>query len=197
MINSCCAHLLQRESLVTLLFLRLDWNLVNMLGSMPLFCIFAWIMGSKPLSSTTTTPREMMAIEPIPAVATTKAAWNLPVDKKHKEIMATFATALSVSLAILVADPNSALAQDSDIAKGAELFKVNCAGCHAGGANFVAEKKTLQKEALEKFQSLDAAKLESYVKDGMPHKFLPIKFSDQDYHDTIGYVLDQALNDKW
>lgn len=111
--------------------------------------------------------------------------------------MAKFAAALSVSLAILVADPHSALAQDFDIAKGAELFKVNCAGCHAGGANFVSEKKTLKKEALEKFQSLDQTRLESFVKDGMPHKFLPIKFSDQDYHDSIGYVLDQALNEKW
>jgi cytochrome c6 len=85
----------------------------------------------------------------------------------------------------------------ADLVNGAALFQANCAGCHLGGKNFVAEKKTLEKAALEKFQSLDQAQLQKFVQTGMPHKFLPLKFSEQDYVDATSYVLDQAVNDKW
>ena len=83
------------------------------------------------------------------------------------------------------------------IVHGRELFQANCAGCHAGGQNFVKEKKTLQKEALEKFQSLEKEKLQKFVETGMPHRLLPLKFDSSDYSDVVDYVLDQALNDKW
>ena len=91
------------------------------------------------------------------------------------------------------------LASDADLATGAALFKANCSGCHLGGANFIAEKKTLQKEALEKFQSLDQEKLQVFVETKMPHRMLPFhnEFTVANYRDVTSFVLDQALGDKW
>jgi cytochrome c6 len=103
----------------------------------------------------------------------------------------------TASLAIALATATPALAADADLRNGAVLYAANCAGCHAGGQNFVAEKKTLQQAALEKYQSLDQAQLQKFVQTGMPHKFMPLKFSDQDYKDVTSYVLNQALGDKW
>ncbi|EEC46742.1 predicted protein [Phaeodactylum tricornutum CCAP 1055/1] len=102
------------------------------------------------------------------------------------------------AISITLASPISATAA-ADVGNGSELFKANCAGCHAGGANFLAEKKTLTKEALENFQSLDQQKLQDFVQNKMPHKFLPFKsqFSDSDYSDVTSYVLDQAIGHKW
>lgn len=101
---------------------------------------------------------------------------------------------------LVAATPVAAFAADA----GEQLFNANCNGCHAGGLNFMAEKKTLQKEALEKFRGLnlndlDNSKLQlkKFVKDDMPHKFLPIKLTDQEYDSVVQYVLDQATGDRW
>ena len=40
----------------------------------------------------------------------------------------------------------------ADIANGSKLFDYNCAACHRGGMNYVSEKKTLQKDAIEKYR---------------------------------------------
>jgi cytochrome c6 len=107
------------------------------------------------------------------------------------------AAVATASLAIVLTTAAPALAADADLKNGAALFTANCASCHAGGQNVVKEKKTLHKAALEKYQSLDQAQLQKFVQTGMPHKFMPLKFSDQDYKDVTSYVLDQALGDKW
>jgi cytochrome c6 len=112
--------------------------------------------------------------------------------------VATGALGGMVALVPLPPAAVAAVAPDATT-RGAELFKAECAGCHLGGQNFMSEKKTLKKEALQQFQSLDAGKLTGFVQSQMPHSFLPFhaKFSDQDFGDVIGYVLDQAVNDKW
>ena len=63
----------------------------------------------------------------------------------------------------------------------------------------MSEKKTLRKEALEKFQSLDATKLQTFVQNQMPHVFLPFhsKLSDADFENVVSYVVNQAVNDLW
>jgi cytochrome c6 len=105
------------------------------------------------------------------------------------------ATAM-LSLSILLAAPQSAWS--ADVAKGAALFQANCAGCHAGGQNFVKEKKTLQKEALEKYLgTTDPVRIRSFVQNEMPHKLLPLKMDEKDYLDVASYVSDQALGHKW
>ena len=104
---------------------------------------------------------------------------------------------VAVATSAFVAPPPAAFA--ADVAHGETLFKAECAGCHAGGQNFMAEKKTLKKDALEQFRSLDPAKLKDFVQSGMPHQFLPFhsQLSDGDFEDVVGYVLDQALGEKW
>ena len=62
----------------------------------------------------------------------------------------------------------------------------------------MSEKKTLKKEAIEKYRkTTEPAKIQDFVQNGMPHKMLPLKFSEDDYSDVVAYVMDQALNDKW
>ena len=103
-----------------------------------------------------------------------------------------------VSLSSLTAAPLPVVAADAT--KGVTLFQANCAGCHAGGQNFVSEKKTLQKQALEQYRkTLDPVELQAFVQKGFPHKFLPFskEWSDADYENVISYVLDQALGEKW
>jgi cytochrome c6 len=109
---------------------------------------------------------------------------------------ALVAAALVASASLGSPVPSNA---DADVAHGAALFKAECAGCHLGGNNFMSEKKTLKKDALQQYQSLDSAKLQAFVQNQMPHSFLPFhsKWSDQDFADAVGYVLDQAVSDKW
>jgi cytochrome c6 len=109
------------------------------------------------------------------------------------------AAAAAFAGAAVLLSPLPSSAASADVAHGAALFKAECAGCHIGGSNVMSEKKTLQKDALEQYQSLDATKLQAFVQDKMPHSFLPFhsKWSDQDFQDAVGYVLDQAVSDKW
>lgn len=116
---------------------------------------------------------------------------------------AAAATSLGIILTTTITAPpvsfSVAAAATTDITRGESLFKANCAGCHAGGQNFIKEKKTLKKDALSKFQSLDPDQLQEFVQAKMPHRLLPFnsQYSDDDYAATISYVLEQALNDKW
>ena len=120
-----------------------------------------------------------------------------PTKVQHAFPTALVAAALVASASFGVPPPSNAAA--ADVAHGAALFKAECAGCHIGGNNVMSEKKTLKKDALEQYQSLDASKLQAFVQNKMPHSFLPFhsKWSDQDFADAVGYVLDQAVNDKW
>lgn len=66
--------------------------------------------------------------------------------------------------------------------------------------NFISEKKTLQKDALEKYLgSTDPMEIQKFVQKGMPHKLLPLarEFTDQDYGSVASYVSDQAVKGKW
>jgi cytochrome c6 len=139
------------------------------------------------------------------AIKSPYAAFAVPTDRSDRSDRSATrkpsttwpAAVATASLAIVLTTAALALAANADIRNGATLFTANCAGCHAGGQNVVKENKTLQKAALEKYQSLDQAQLQKFVQTGMPHKFMPFKFSDEDYKDVTSYVLDQALGDKW
>jgi cytochrome c6 len=119
-------------------------------------------------------------------------------NRQQRSVLPWIAPILATTAGILLSS-TVAFAADANLSNGASLFQANCAGCHAGGMNFLSEKKTLQKEALERFQSLDQVKLQAFVQKGMPHRLLPFSnsFSDTDYVDVSSYVLDQALNSKW
>ena len=111
-------------------------------------------------------------------------------------------TSASMAGATTTTSTMLAVAEPSTISStvGAHLFQANCAGCHAGGMNFISEKKTLQKGALENYLgSTDPIQIQKYVQKGMPHKLLPFAraFTDQDYGSVASYVSDQAVNEKW
>jgi len=110
--------------------------------------------------------------------------------------------AITFALAILqtFAFTSQAAFASDNLAHGATLFEANCAGCHRGGMNFIKEKKTLQKDALEKFiGSTEAVKIQNMVQKGMPHKLLPFakEFSSEDYADVASFVSDQDIGEKW
>jgi cytochrome c6 len=115
----------------------------------------------------------------------------------HTVVTSTVVSAtVMLSLSCLLLVPSSAWS--ADLAKGATLFQANCAGCHAGGQNFVQQTKTLQREALEKYLgTTDPVGIQAYVQNGMPHKLLPLKMDAKDYLDVASYVSDQALGGKW
>ena len=106
----------------------------------------------------------------------------------------TLASVATVAMVTFLSSPVAA----ADVGEGKVLFQANCAGCHAGGQNFVSEKKTLFRDALEKYRTTDPVKLQDFVQKGIQHRMLPRKFSsDQDYASVIAFVLDQALGEKW
>jgi cytochrome c6 len=97
------------------------------------------------------------------------------------------------------AEASSTTTTTTAIEKGTLLFETNCIGCHRGGANYIKESKTLQKDALEQYYDLDPVKIQTFVQTKMPHKLLPFQqtFQSNDYSDVVSYVLDQAINNKW
>jgi cytochrome c6 len=117
----------------------------------------------------------------------------------HSTTRASTWIAPIVTSAGILLSSTFALADEANLLNGATLFQANCAGCHAGGMNFISEKKTLRKDALEKYRSLDQVQIQKYVQQGMPHKLLPFSktMTGKDYLDATTFVLDQALNDKW
>ncbi len=80
-----------------------------------------------------------------------------------------------------------------DRANGAEIFSVQCAGCHINGGNIVRRGKTLKQKALKKYgmDSLEAiATLVANGKSNMPA--YKDRLSQQQIEDVSAYVLEQA-----
>mmetsp|Transcript_23850 Transcript_23850/g.29341 ORF Transcript_23850/g.29341 Transcript_23850/m.29341 type:complete len:172 (-) Transcript_23850:78-593(-) len=134
-----------------------------------------------------------------------RAITRTAIEKKTEKIVAIAAITLA-SFHLALAFPLSAEAQ-IDITRGGEIFTGNCAGCHAGGMNFVKENKNLKKEALEKFVSpgLDQPEVQSWLMKSGQHQKLVFfkapsgngKLTEADYADVTSYVVDQAVGDKW
>ncbi|MDJ0595704.1 MAG: c-type cytochrome [Pleurocapsa sp. MO_226.B13] len=80
-----------------------------------------------------------------------------------------------------------------DAASGAKIFSANCAACHAGGRNVINGAKTLQKDALEKYEmnSIEAITYQVHNgKNAMPA--FKGRLSDAQIDDVATYVLSQA-----
>ena len=85
----------------------------------------------------------------------------------------------------------SALAADT--ANGAQIFSVQCAGCHVNGGNIVRRGKTLKLKALKRnhMDSLDAiATLVANGKNNM--SAYKDRLSPKEIEDVATYVLEQA-----
>ena len=100
-------------------------------------------------------------------------------------------SALLVFLAVAMLTATPAWAGDA--ASGAKIFSANCAACHAGGRNVISGAKTLQKDALEKYEmnSIDAIVYQvNNGKNAMPA--FKGRLSDAQIDDVATYVLSQA-----
>ena len=120
--------------------------------------------------------------------------------QRHAVPITMMASAWFLSTMIMVSSPLPAWSQQTDIAQGQVLFQANCAGCHAGGNNYVQEKRTLRKDDIQQYRgSTDQAVITNFVQNGLPHKLFPMKtpMEEKDYNDVVAYVLDQALGEKW
>ena len=102
-------------------------------------------------------------------------------------------TLLIFVTAVMLAWVTPALAGDA--ASGAKIFSANCAACHAGGRNVISGAKTLQKDALEKYEMNSRSAIVDRVnhgKNAMPA--FQGRLSDAQIDDVATYVLSQAEN---
>lgn len=80
-----------------------------------------------------------------------------------------------------------------DAASGSKIFSANCAACHAGGRNVINAAKTLNKDALEKYEMNSIEAITYQVNNGknaMPA--FKDRLSDAQIDDVAAYVLSQA-----
>jgi cytochrome c6 len=108
-----------------------------------------------------------------------------------------FAKLLSTLLVFLTAAmftfATPALAGDA--ASGGKIFSANCAACHAGGKNVINGAKTLQKEALDKYEMNSLEAITNQVTNGK--NAMPAfkgRLTDAQIDDVATYVLSQAEN---
>lgn len=83
----------------------------------------------------------------------------------------------------------------ADTINGAQIFEVNCAGCHINGGNIIRRGKNLKKKALKnnKMDSIDAiANIVANGKNNM--SAYKDRLSEQEIQDVAVYVLEQAEN---
>jgi cytochrome c6 len=82
-----------------------------------------------------------------------------------------------------------------DAASGGKIFSANCAACHAGGKNVINGAKTLQKDALDKYEMNSLEAITNQVTNGK--NAMPAfkgRLTDAQIDDVATYVLSQAEN---
>ena len=83
----------------------------------------------------------------------------------------------------------------ADIANGARIFEIDCAGCHPNGGNIIRRGKTLKKPALKrhKMDSLEA--IASLVTNGKrPMSAYKDRLTETEILDVSTYILERAKN---
>lgn len=108
-------------------------------------------------------------------------------------MFAKLLSTLLVFLTVMIFTVTPALAGDA--ASGAKIFSANCASCHAGGRNVINGAKTLQKDALEKYEMNSVEAIVHQVNNGknaMPS--FKGRLSDAQIDDVATYVLSQSEN---
>ncbi|EJK71624.1 cytochrome c6 isoform A [Thalassiosira oceanica] len=102
------------------------------------------------------------------------------------------AVGAAVSAGVVVS-PASA----GDVARGQQIFNMNCAACHAGGQNVIMPEKTLEKDALEKYLSGGRSEASvvtqvTYGKAAMPA--FGGRLTDSEISDVASYVIQTSEN---
>ena len=100
-------------------------------------------------------------------------------------------TLLVFLTALMFTGVNPVLAGDA--ANGGKIFSANCAACHAGGRNVISAAKTLQKDALEKYEMNSIEAIVYQVNNGK--NAMPAfkgRLNDTQIEDVATYVLSQS-----
>lgn len=89
-----------------------------------------------------------------------------------------------------------ALPATADIASGAAVFSVHCAGCHANGGNIVRRGKTLKQKALEKNGMASLEAIRAIVTNGKNNmSAYKDRLSEPQIATVAAYVLERAAQD--
>eukprot|EP00977_Amphora_coffeiformis_P016871 scaffold5357_cov208-Amphora_coffeaeformis.AAC.4 len=131
------------------------------------------------------------------SLLTAATAWtpdSLPRAILHKVAKAS-AGATLVAVTLATSSPVSA---KQDVTQGQQLFQADCASCHAAVKKLPGDQTLLNRDALGKYRDLDENKIKDFLQNRFPHNVMPfaIQYSDNDYADVSGYVLEQALNNQ-
>jgi cytochrome c6 len=84
----------------------------------------------------------------------------------------------------------------ADIANGAKVFSVQCAGCHINGGNIIRRGKTLKQKALKKYGMDSIEAVTSIVTNGKNNmSAYKDRLTTQEIEDVSAYVLERAEKD--
>jgi cytochrome c6 len=84
-------------------------------------------------------------------------------------------------------------ANAADIANGAKIFDVHCAGCHINGGNIIRRGKNLHQKALKKYGMDSIEAITSIVTNGKSNmSAYKDRLTEQEIQDVAAYVLTQA-----
>jgi cytochrome c6 len=87
-------------------------------------------------------------------------------------------------------------ARAADIASGAKIFDIHCAGCHENGGNIVRRGKTLKKKALQKYGMDSLEAISAIVTNGKGNmSAYKDRLTTEQIQDVAAYVLEQAQKD--
>jgi cytochrome c6 len=111
-----------------------------------------------------------------------------------KLLTISFLVALMLSLTCNI--PAMAADITGGLARGAEIFNTNCAGCHANGGNIVRRNKNLRLKALSKFEMDSISAIADIVTNGKNNmSAYKERLNKQEIADVSAYVLAQAKAD--
>jgi cytochrome c6 len=116
---------------------------------------------------------------------------------KLKTLIGAALLILTLAFGEIASNPPQALADTpTNMETAAEVFNVNCAGCHINGGNIIRRGKNLKQKALKKYKMDSIANISDLVTNGkgvMPA--YKDRLSEQQIVDVSAYVLSQAAND--
>ncbi|MEG4321063.1 MULTISPECIES: c-type cytochrome [unclassified Microcoleus] len=116
-----------------------------------------------------------------------------------KKILATTLLILTLAFVEIATNSQSAIADPATTpatATAAEVFSINCAGCHINGSNIIRRGKNLKQKALKKYGMDSIANISNLVTNGK--NIMPAykdRLSQQQIIDVSAYVLSQAETD--
>ena len=116
---------------------------------------------------------------------------------KFQKRFVAFLLILTLAFGVVTISPQIALADaTSNPATAAEVFSVNCAGCHSNGGNIIRGGKNLKQKALKRYGMDSIANIANLVTNGK--NIMPSykdRLSEQQIIDVSAYVLSQAETD--